>query len=403
MKPFVLSSRAVNIRVHDYRLVIDDYFNRIRHEFPPHELPFDFLLVSNTTGNLSLSAIKFLVQHGVPVLFLDWNGKSTGTLLPPGPINGTLQIAQLRTYTDPVKRRAIAEAFLAEKYAKSIQLLRHLKRYYPALDPSPIQRESRSKVPEGGKDFRWTLMMKEGRVAECYLHELVKIVNQLAPEFGFRSRGQSSPNYNMSAADPFNVLLNVAYGILECWVRLTVNQAGFNESVGFLHEAQSGALPLVYDFMEPFRWLADFSVIQILERKRLSKADFVVTPELRLRMRSKSVRVVVDQMAVNFGRKTPSSGSQRKYEVLLADDARKLARFILGESSALSFATPFRVDDSHIDAELRERLLRLTVAERAALGIRKNTYHYIRKNITAGKPFRLYRAVRERLRDHEPD
>jgi CRISP-associated protein Cas1 len=401
MKPFVVSSRAVSIRVQNFRFVIDDYFNRVCHAFPPHELPFDFLVITNSTGNLSLSAIKFLMAHKVPVLFIDWGGASYGSLTPAGPTGGTLQIAQLRAYLDPKKRRYIAGKLLEEKFAKSIQLLRHLQRYYPSIDPRPLEREVRRPPPSRAQDIHGTLMTKEARVAVAYFGELGKVVQQLAPEFGFRSRGQSCTSNNMSASDPFNVCLNVAYGVLECWVRTAVNQAGFNEGVGFLHEAQAGGLPLAYDMQEPFRWLADYSLIQLLEKRILDKSDFSYTQELRLRMKPESVRMVVERMAFNFGRKTPADGSQRKYDTVLVDDTRKLARFLTGSAKSLSFQAPFVVDEVQADARLREQLLNLTVEERKKLGIPKTTYFYIRKNALSGKSLRLYKRVQSRLAQHD--
>ena len=397
MKPLVVSSRAVSIRVQNFQFVIDDYFNRSCQTFPPHELPFDLLVISNSTGNLSISAIKFLVAHKIPVLFLDWGGASLGSLTPPGSIGGTLQIAQLRACLDPKKRRYIASKFLEEKFAKSLQLLRHLRRYYPAVDPSNLEREIRRPTPARVRDIHGTLMAKEARVAVAYFGELGKVVNELAPEFGFKSRGQSTTSNNMSASDPFNVCLNVAYGVIECWVRAAVNQAGFNEAVGFLHEAQAGALPLVYDSMEPFRWLGDYSLIQLLEKRILDKADFRFTEELRLRMKPEAIRMIVDRLACNFGRKTPGSGGQRKYDTVMTDNSRKLARFLTGSTKSMDFGVPFAMDNLQVDAQLRERLLHLTVEERKRLGIPKTTYFYIRRAGTSRMSFRLNRTMRDRL------
>ena len=403
MKPLTISSKAVGIRVSEFALAIDDYENRRRDVYPAHELPFDMLVFSNSNTNLSSAAIKFLMKHSVPVVFLDWEGKAFAHVLPAGPINGELQVAQLKAFMDPATRRQVAEAFLAEKYSKTLQLLGHLHQYYPDVDLGPSQREVRTPAPSRSNSFQGTLMSKEARVARMYFTELVKVVNRLAPDLGFRARGQSSTSNNMSASDPFNVALNVAYGVLECWVRSSINASGLNENLGFLHEAQPGATPLVYDFMECVRWLADYSLVQLLEKGAMGRKDFYTTRDFRMRMKDEAVRSVVDQLSVNLRQKVPDGHQLPRYETLLGDNARTLVRYLLGESSRLDFSVPFAVDVSPIDAQLRQRILSLTPVERTKLGIKKVAYHYIRKRAMSGKPLRLYRKVRTKLTPLDAD
>lgn len=394
MKPLVISSRAVNVRIQKSQLVIDDYYNRTRQEFPPHELPFDYLVFANTTGNLTLSAVKFLVRHEIPVQFLDWDGSSIGSLLPPRPIGGELQIAQLKAYLNPETRRFIASKFLEEKFAKTIQLLEHLKRYYPQVDLRAVKTEVARPAPARGSDLRRTLMVKEGQVANAYFQELAKVVQQLAPEFRFRTRGQSSSSNNNGASDPFNVAMNVAYGILESRVRVAVNQAGLLEGVGFLQEAQQGALPLVYDMMEPFRWLADLALIQLMEDGELEVGDFVVTDSFRGRMAAEAVRRAANELSRYLG-KTTEVGSERwKYETVLVGNARKLARYISGGSKTLDLGAQFAIESKVVDVKGREAIAGMTADDRKRLGIPKTTLWYRQRRLREGGRIKVYRARR---------
>jgi hypothetical protein len=140
----------------------------------------------------------------------------------------------------------------------------------------------------------------------------------------------------------------------------------------------------------------DYSLIHLLEKRALDRSDFTVTPELRLRLRPTAIRRIVDELAANFGRKTPAGGSRRRYDTLLADDARKLANFLTGSSKKLDFGAPSSVDEVQVDAELRARILGLTVEERKKLGIPKTTLWYIQKDASKGVR-RLYRKTQSLL------
>jgi CRISPR-associated protein Cas1 len=54
--------------------------------------------------------------------------------------------------------------------------------------------------------------------------------------------------------------------------------------MGFLHELKDSRDSLVYDLMEPFGWLVDLSIVQLLEKKKLRKADFIVTENYSIRL-----------------------------------------------------------------------------------------------------------------------
>jgi hypothetical protein len=53
---------------------------------------------------------------------------------------------------------------------------------------------------------------------------------------------------------------------------------GFLPEIGFVHEVARSKLLLAYDLQEPFRWLVDLSVIELLTDSKVDgKADFMVT------------------------------------------------------------------------------------------------------------------------------
>jgi CRISPR-associated protein Cas1 len=194
-----------------------------------------------------------------------------------------------------------------------------------------------------------------------------------------------------------NSLRNYGYGILEAKVRLSLQRAGLDPDIGFLHSSQPGATPLVYDVMELFRWLADLTVVELVESKSIRPEDFTTDPEYKVFLKEEAAHRVVERLSQNFNRTVKVGRQNFRYDTILDLGVRKLVRYIQGDSRTIDFSCPFAVDDSNADAELRERLLNLSVEDRKRLGISKTTYFYIRKSALEGKPLRLYAKVRDRL------
>jgi CRISPR-associated protein Cas1 len=385
MNPLVLTSKATFVSVRDHQLRIVDYMNRSEVLYRARHLPFDHILIYKAGGNVSFEAVRFLMQNGVPIVHLSWDGSQVGMTLPPGPISGELRVAQYQTFLNKERREQLACAFVEEKVSKSIQLLRFLARRYPAIDLSGVKSISPS-LP---------LMLFEGKIAEAYWAEFSKVIQSMRSRFEFLGRKTSSNN--MGASDPVNSLLNYGYGILEARVRLAIQKVGLDPDIGFLHVAQSGATPLVYDVMELFRWLVDLTVVELLESKSIKPEGFLTDPEYKVFLKEDAAHRVAERLTQNFNRTTKVGKQELQYETILDMDVRKMSRFIRGELKVIDFAYPFSADDSKVDAEQAVRLLNLSIDERKRLGIQKTTYFYIKKNLEAGKRIRLYGKVRRRL------
>jgi CRISPR-associated protein Cas1 len=243
-----------------------------------------------------------------------------------------------------------------------------------------------------------SLLAWEGRAAAAYWAEFGKASRRLWPESGFVSRAGKGKSWAQSATDPVNALLNFGYALLEARVRHAVNSVGLEPSVGFLHETATSKLPLVYDLQEPFRWLVDLSVIEVLAGRQLDlKKDFLTTENYHVRLRPHAIGLLADRFSQNFNRAVPFRGQRRTFDAISFETARNLARYLLGQSKRLDLGFPFGAFDGALDTEATKAILDLTFAERKALGLRENTFHYLKKRAGAGKPLKLYGKVARRL------
>jgi CRISPR-associated protein Cas1 len=100
----------------------------------------------------------------------------------------------------------------------------------------------------------------EGRAAQRYW----AAIRLTVPEaLGFQGR------VRQGAGDPFNVLLNYAYGVLSRRVLLAIVRAGLHPALSFLHAPRPNEPALAFDLIEEFRApVADRTLLRFVGRGR---------------------------------------------------------------------------------------------------------------------------------------
>jgi CRISP-associated protein Cas1 len=394
MQPLVLSGYGTTLRVSGHALEVANRGEGRNETFAAHQLPFDSVVVEGNSGSISFEAARFLAIHDVPVAFLRWDGSLLSTLLPRGPVAGELKLAQFAAHIDPLQRLGVARAILEVKLAKSVELLRFLARFYPC-DPNAVETEARAGPAE---ETVRGLLGWEGRTAAAYSAEFSKIVSRLWSDSGFVSRKGKGKSWAQSATDPVNAALNFGYSLLEARIRHAVNSVGLEPSVGFLHETAASKLPLVYDLEESFRWLVDLSVLEVLAGRQLDrKAGFLTTENFHVRLRPHAISLLSERLSENFNRTVPFRGQRHSFDAICSEQARTLARHLLGQSKRLDLGFPFGAFDGALDAQVAETISALTYADARRLGISKAGLFDMKRRAAEGKPVRLYSKVTRKL------
>ena len=304
MRPLLLHGFGTSVRVNGRTLEIDWRSEGRKESYRPQQLPFDSVVVDSMTGSVSFEALRFLAIHDVPVTLLRWNGSVLSTVLPRGPSNGELRIAQIGAHADPERRLRIAREFIRAKIAKTVELAEALSRTLP-VSPDPIETEVASDMGRTLNDLR----IYEARVAQAHWKEYAKAIETLWPKSGFASRRSAQRSWSNAAADPTNALLNYGYSLLESACRSAIVSVGLLPEIGFVHEVAPSKFPLAYDLQEPFRWLVDLSVLEVVRDAKLDrKADFIVTENYHVRLRPKAAQALMDRLSANLNRKVAFGG-----------------------------------------------------------------------------------------------
>jgi CRISPR-associated protein Cas1 len=394
MRPLLLHGFGTSVRVNGRTLEVDWRSEGRKECYRPQQLPFDSVVVDSLTGSVSFEALRFLAVHDVPVTLLRWNGTVLSTILPRGPSNGELRVAQIEAHSDLERRLRIGREFIREKVAKTVSLVDYLSRTLP-VSPEPVRKEAERGQGTSLNDLR----VYEARVAQAHWKEYAKAVETLWPKSGFVSRRSSQRSWSNAAADPTNALLNYGYSLLESTCRSAIISVGFLPEIGFLHEVAPSKFPLAYDLQEPFRWLVDLSVLEVMRDAKLDrKRDFIVTENYHVRLPPIAAKALIERFSANMNRKVSVGRRNFAYETLALETARILARHLSTPKSALDFSYPFVVEETgYVGSEVVERVASLTYAEARELGISKAGLWDIKRRAAEGRPLRLYGKVARRL------
>jgi CRISPR-associated protein Cas1 len=394
MRPLLLHGFGTSVRVNGRTLEIEWRSEGRKETYRAQQLPFDSVVVDSMTGSVSFEALRFLAIHDVPVTLLRWNGSVLSTILPRGPSNGELRVAQVTAYADPERRLGIAREFIREKVAKTFSLAEELSRTLP-VSVEPIRAEVGGPLGKSLND----LMLYESRVAQVYWKEYAKAVEALWPKSGFVSRRSAQRSWNNSAADPMNALLNYGYSLLESACRSAIVSVGLLPEIGFLHEVAQSKLPLAYDLQEPFRWIVDLSVIEVIRDGKLDrKQDFIVTENYHVRLRPPAATALIDRFSANLNRKVSVGKRTMSFETTISETGRRLARYLSKGTGRLDLSYPFAVaEDCHVGDDLRARIAGMGYAEARALGISKAGLWDMKRRAAEGRPLRLYGKVSSRI------
>jgi len=238
-----------------------------------------------------------------------------------------------------------------QKVRSSLSLLKSLSNFYD-INFSTINKE----IERVDYDNINSLMMYEGRIASAYWSELTKIFNSLAKDFHFEGRKNLSYSWNMNTYDPINVLLNYGYAILESIVRKDINTIGLDVSIGYLHEIAPSKHPLAYDLQELFRYIVDYSVIELLETK-LKKSDFITTENYHIRLKPNTAKLLIEKIKNNFNQRYEFKNKQHTLENIMFENIRELNRYIIGNSKNLDFIIPDIEIKRNDNSQIRERIM----------------------------------------------
>jgi CRISPR-associated protein Cas1 len=176
--------------------------------------------------------------------------------------------------------------------------------------------------------------------------------------------------------------------------------AGSKSFVEFLQEFSKYQTKesLVYDLQEPFRWIADVTVMEAFESRVLDLPDFYFTgDDYRYRFEPEAKQRFLDLLRERFNSGVKYKGRAFKWDTVIEQKTTELGRYLVGKSRKLDFSEPSPTLNRMDGRELRGKILNLSNAEARRIGIGKSTLHYLRKRAGSERSFKVYRRNRKSL------
>jgi len=170
--------------------------------------------------------------------------------------------------------------------------------------------------------------------------------------------------------------------------------------VGFPHEfsGHQTKQSLVYDLQEPYRWLADVSVIVTFESGVLDMKDFnFLGGDYRYHIEVEAKRRFLQLLKDRFNSGVKHNGKAWKWDTVILNKTQELGRFLLDKSGQIDFKEPHPSLQRSDTEELRKRILELTQIQAKEFGIGRSTLHYLRKCARKSSSFALHQCTLKKL------
>jgi len=361
--------------------------------FRPRRFPYGSIIVDGHSGYISLQAFHWLSRNKVPVFILDYDGSMITSILPPAPVKADLRAAQIKASEDAKRKFSIAKAIVRAKIVRNLQVLDWLAQRYDIKRRVQLTRHEAFRLSKARSVV--DLRTVEGRVALRYWQAYASVI----PEC-FDFQGRMTTSHQNNASDPVNLALNYAYGVLEGECRAAINTVGLEPSVGFLHETSDYQTKqsMVYDLQEPFRWIADLTVMDAFESGVLDLPDFYFTgDDYRYRLEPEAKQRFLDLLREQFNSRVSYKGRALKWDTVIERKAVEFGRFLAGCICRLDFSEPSPTLRRTDDVDLRRCILSLSQSEAKRLGIGKSTFHYLHNRARDNGSVTVYRNVRHKL------
>lgn len=173
----------------------------------------DCLIVSENS-QISTSALFYLMDHDIPIFFIDWSGKIKGRLTKDATSIRQLFL-QLEYFQDEKKRLSLVQEVVAEKIVNQQRILQQYassQKNTKLDDLAKTLKTYASKISLLSDEEQIRGM--EGMASRCYFGAFSLLFDQ--QRWKWKGRSQHP------AKDPVNALLNYGYAFLEREVRIAI-------------------------------------------------------------------------------------------------------------------------------------------------------------------------------------
>ncbi len=318
-EPLILCGHGVSMRVDAGTLLIRDGCTHYPHEpdsyryFKGDLATAPRIILLDGSGSISFEVLDWLSEQGVPLVRINWKGEVLSILGGNGYAADRNKVTwQEATRADPEKRLAFSADLVRRKIAASIETLEAVIPASTARDAAITKaRDAVAQLAASLPGDLTALRLIEATCASAYFAawRFIKLnwkatTRRPVPDDWrrFTSRTSLANNgklLNINATHPINAMLNYAYGALEAKLRIEAVAAGFDPTIGVMHNGRREKSAYVFDLMEPERPRVDRALLTFALAETFSGADFVIRSDGVCRLTPQLAKRVCQIVAAN--------------------------------------------------------------------------------------------------------
>ncbi len=273
------------------------------------------IIVATKGVSISSSLLRLLAKNNIDLIVLDASG------LPAGRFTPLMKKANVRVRKEQYKAQEDERGlYLSKCFAKG----KIMNQYY--LLKSIAKNRKRKDVLEMAKEIK----KRANKIEECKTQEEIISQEAKAAEVYWKGIAEFYPiegrKKRYDNPDPFNRMLNYAYGVLMSIVSAAIDLTNLDPFAGFLHSENPRRPALVVDLMEEFR------------QPVVDRAVFKVKPVEKDGMLTKQTRKeIISEIQKRLGTKVTFANRKLPIEYHIALQARRIERFLLGKEKYKPF------------------------------------------------------------------
>src|SRR5579884_481701 len=264
------------------------------------QIPYERIVIAGK-GYVSTDAIQLLTSHNVNVILLDLYGNlvCNMTKVMVSDTATRYRMGQYDTFRDPAKVLHLQKQILHSKLESQVMFFESLKKAQLQECINGL-RKYKERI-DAQRDKRDLLRIEAG-AGHLYFRYYTSLFDK---KYGFSSRrGGGIAMSNRHAADVINALLNYGYSVLASEIARFVHGCGLDPYYGFFHKMDTSFQALVYDLIEPFRWLVEYAVYKIAADTKhmhpIRKNEYAWTREGKVILDSGLVRRFLELLERKF-------------------------------------------------------------------------------------------------------
>lgn len=311
----ILTGHGNSLRVENDALIIKQGFTHYPQRQECHrffkgdlDLPRIIMLLDGS-GSLSFDVLDWLSEQSIALARIKGAGDVSIVASGNGFASDQSKIDwQRETLACPTRRMVFVQDLIRSKLTNSLETLRgHLPRH--ADTDTAIARAERGIIELGrALDDMQQVRAIEGECASTYFRAWRNLRPQWkasksypVPESWLTYRGRSSVHEckpeNRRATDPINAMLNYGYAVMHSKLQIKAIAEGYSPLLGIMHRQKRTSASYILDMLEPERPRVDAAILDLVQSRIFSGADFILRKDGACRLSPQLARVVATIVA----------------------------------------------------------------------------------------------------------